>query len=128
MSEPRKPAPDVNVAAWLNAAAAEALFVSVLSLGEVRRGIELLRRRHDDHQADVIETWLAQLKADFAERLITVSAAVAERWGRLNAVRPLPVVDGLLAATAIEHGLTLVTRDTAAVAGTGVAVLDPWSS
>ena len=101
--------------------------MSVLSLGEVRRGIELLRRRRDDHQADVIEMWLAQLKTDFAEHLITVSAAVAERWGRLNAVRPLPIIDGLLAATAIEHGLTLVTRDTAAVEGTGVAVLDPWA-
>ena len=67
-------------------------------------------------------------ESNFASRVIDVSATVADRWGRLNAVRPLPIIDGLLAATAIEHDLTLVTRDTAAVAGTGVAVLDPWSS
>jgi len=112
--------------AWTDAAAASDLYTSVLVVGEIRAGIERLRGR-DARQSEALEAWLDQLKTDFAERLLGVSTAVAERWGRLNAVRPLPVVDGLLAATAIEHGLTLVTRDTVAVAGTGVAVVDPWA-
>jgi predicted nucleic acid-binding protein len=128
LSEPRKPAPNPRVTAWFDVTPSDALFASVLSLGEARDGIERLRRRRDHRQADVIEAWLDQFKADFAGRLLAVSAAVADRWGRLNAVRPLPIIDGLLAATAIEHGLTLVTRDTASVAGTGVTVLDPWAA
>jgi hypothetical protein len=112
---------------WAGTVAASDLYTSVLVIGEIRSGIERLRVR-DTRQADALEAWLDQLKIDFAERLIGVSPAVAERWGRLNAVRPLPVVDGLLAATAIEHDLTLVTRDAAAVERTGVPVVDPWGS
>lgn len=112
--------------AWASSVGAADLFTSVLVIGEIRAGIERLRHR-DPPQSDALDVWLEQLKTDFDERLIGVSAAVAERWGRLNTVRPLPVVDGLLVATAIEHGLTLVTRDTAAVEGTGVPVVDPWA-
>ena len=104
------------------------LFISVLALGEIRSGIERLKRSGDAPQSDSFERWLGQLKADFAQRIIGVTVEIAERWGTLNAIRPLPVIDGLLAATAIEHGLTFVTRDAAAVEGTGVAVLDPWAA
>ena len=113
--------------AWFGATGQHDLHLSVLVLGEIRQGVELLRRRGDDVQADSIDAWLASLADDFADRLIPISPAVADRWGRLNADRPLPVVDGLMAATAIEQGLTLVTRDAATLAGTGARLLDPWS-
>lgn len=112
--------------AWSDAIDESQLFTSVLVLGEIRRGIERLRTRGDALQSDAFERWLDQLKVDFAQSIIGITTAIAERWGRLNAVRPLPIVDGLLVATAIEHDLTLVTRDTAALAGTGVRLLDPW--
>jgi len=103
------------------------LFLSVLVIGEIRQGIERLRRRRDHRQADVLEPWLLRLKTEFAERLLGVSEAVAERWGVLNAARPSPIVDGLLAATAIEHGLTVVTRDRRAIEEAGVKVVNPWN-
>lgn len=111
--------------AWSASANASELFISVLVVGEIRHGIERLRRR-DPLQSDAIERWLEQLKTDFAERLIGVSAAVAERWGRLNAARTLPTIDGLIAATAIEHDLTLVTRGLSASVP-GLRLLNPWA-
>jgi toxin FitB len=104
------------------------LYLSVLVVGEIRHGIERLRRRGDGRQAAVFDAWLAVLEAEFADRLLPISASVAESWGRLTAAQPLPVVDGLLAATAIEHDLTLVTRDTRTLDGTGVRLLDPWQT
>jgi predicted nucleic acid-binding protein len=100
--------------------------VSVLVIGEIRQGIERLRLRRDNRQADVLEPWLHRLKAEFAERVLGVSEAVAERWGALNAARPRPIIDGLLAATAIEHDLTFVTRDRGAIADAGARVFNPW--
>jgi len=112
---------------WFEGIDSEELFISVLALGEVSDGIERLRRRRDNRQADVIEAWLDEMRSAFSGRVIEISSAIAERWGRLNAVRPLPTVDGLLVATAIDRDLTFVTRDTPDVAGTGARVLDPWS-
>jgi predicted nucleic acid-binding protein len=126
VSELRKPHPDRGVAAWFEETASADLYLSVLVVGEVRLGIDRLRRRRDRRQGEVFERWLAILKEQFADRLLPVSVAVAEHWGALNAVRTLPVVDGLLAATALEHDLTLVTRDEQAVASTGARVLNPW--
>jgi predicted nucleic acid-binding protein len=126
ISEGRKRRPHPNVARWVAEVASAELFLSVLVLGEIAHGIERLRRRNDAAQADAIAAWLGVLKTTFAERTLPITAAVAERWGRLSAERPLPVVDGLLAATALEHGLTLVTRDTRTLAETGAALLDPW--
>jgi toxin FitB len=126
VSEIRRADRDAHVAAWFDEADSADLFLSVLVVGEIRQGIERLRLRRDRPQADVFETWLTTLKEEFSDRLLPVSIAVAERWGELNAVRPLPVIDGLLAATALEHDLTLVTRDTRTLVGFGVRVLDPW--
>lgn len=126
ISELRKPQRDAGVAAWFADAESSELFLSVLVVGEVRQGIERLRRRRDWAQADLFEGWLSRLKDEFGDKLLPVSAAIAERWGGLNAAQPLPVVDGLLAATAIEHDLTLVTRDTGALASSGARLLDPW--
>jgi predicted nucleic acid-binding protein len=126
VSEVRKPNPNAGVAAWFNEADSADLYLSVLVVGEVRQGIERLRRRRARKQAALFERWLAVLKQAFADRLIPISANVAERWGRLNAAQPLPVIDGLLAATALEHDLTLVTRDTDTLAVSGARLLNPW--
>ncbi|MCC5842591.1 MAG: type II toxin-antitoxin system VapC family toxin [Opitutales bacterium] len=97
---------------WMGRTLAEGHFISVLSLGEIRRGIESLRRKSPD-QAASIEKWLRRLADTYAECLLPITGSVAERWGRLNAERTLPVVDGLLAATAVEFRLTVATRNTA---------------
>ena len=93
-------------------------------MGEVRRGIESIRRR-DVPSALALELWLATLTDGFADRILPVDRNVAEEWGRLNVPDPVPTVDGLLAATARVHGLTLVTRNTRDVERTGVPLLDP---
>ena len=125
ISEVRRASPNPGVKSWFEQAAGEDLFLSVLTVGEIRQGIERLRPR-DPEQADVFERWLALLRRDFQDRLLPVSAAVAEAWGRLNTPSPLPVIDSLLAATASVHGLTFVTRDASNLEKTGVALLDPW--
>ena len=126
VSELRRPEREPRVAEWIGSVHAHELHVSVLVLGELRAGIERLRRRGDGLQASALDGWFTDLRDAFGERSLPVSSAVAECWGRLNAERPLPVVDGLMTATALVHDLTLVTRDASAVAGTGVRVLDPW--
>jgi hypothetical protein len=126
VSEIRKPRPDPGVAAWFDDAESGELYLSVLVAGEIRQEIERLRRRRDRKQADLFEAWLTRLKDEFADRLLPISARVAECWGRLNAAQPLPAMDGLLAATAIEHDLTLVTRESRALAASGARLLDPW--
>ena len=100
------------------------LFTSVLVLGEIRRGIESIRRR-DTPSALALEQWLDRLTADFGERVLPVDARVADRWGILNVPDPVPTVDGLLAATALVHDLIFVTRNVRDVANTGVRLLDP---
>jgi predicted nucleic acid-binding protein len=115
------------VSAWYATANDEDLFTSVLVLGEVRRGIESVRRR-DVASALALEQWLLRLGSTFNERVLPIDARVADRWGALNVPDPVPTVDGLLAATALVHDLTLVTRNVQDVRGTGVRVLDPFSS
>jgi predicted nucleic acid-binding protein len=126
VSEIRRPRPDSGVAAWFDQADSGELYLSVLVVGEIRQGIERLRGRRDRKQADLFEAWLTRLKDEFADRLLPISARVAECWGRLNAAQPLPVIDGLLAATAIEHDLTLVTRESRTLGASGARLLDPW--
>jgi predicted nucleic acid-binding protein len=115
-----------GVSVWYATVVDEDLCLSVLVLGEIRKGVELLRSR-DPQQAQVLEAWLDTVAEAFGERALPIEAAVAEEWGRLNAVRPIPVIDGLLAATAKVHSLTLVTRNEADVAGLGAAVLNPFT-
>lgn len=128
VSELRRPERELRVAEWIGSVHAHELHVSVLVLGELRDGIERLRRRGDVLQASALDGWFADLRNAFGERSLPISSAVAECWGRLNAERPLPVVNGLMTATALVHDLAFVTRDAnaSAVAGTGVRVLDPW--
>jgi len=102
------------------------LYLSVLVIGEVRQGIERLRRR-DPVQAGRLEQRLLAITSALSDRILPISAAVAERWGRNNVPDSLPVIDGLLAATAQEHGLTLVTRNVRDVERCGVSLLNPFS-
>ena len=126
VSEVRKPQANPHVRAWFASAPDERLYLSVLTVGEIRRGIERLRRR-DPAQAAVFEAWLAGLHQHYADRLLPVTAEIAEEWGRLNVPDPIPTVDGLLAATAQVRDLVLVTRNTADLARTGVRLLDPFT-
>jgi predicted nucleic acid-binding protein len=116
---------DANVAAWWTGVAGDHLWLSALVLGEIRKGVELARRR-DPQKAELLESWLSDVVSDFGDRVLPVDATVAEEWGRMSAVRPVPVVDALLAATAKVNGLTLVTRNETDVAGLGVEVLNPF--
>ena len=125
VSELRKRRPERAVASWGESVAADELYLSVLVVGEIRQGIERLRPR-DPRQAASLERWLGTLKQDFEDRILPVTIAVAEAWGRLTAPDPLPVVDGILAATALVHGLTLATRETARLERTGIPLFNPW--
>ncbi len=125
LAELRKPRPDPAVLEWFDSVEGRQLHVSVLVLGEIRQGIERLRRR-EPARAAAYDAWLETLRREFADRVLPVTEAIALEWGRLNAGDPIPVVDGLLAATAQAHGLTLVTRNVRDFGRTGVAVLNPF--
>ena len=116
---------DRNVAAWFANIAESEIFLSVLTIGELRRGIDNIQRR-DRKSAAALNRWLRGVTNSFQERILPVTRAVAEEWGRMSVPAPLPVVDGLLAATAKTNGLLLVTRNTKDIARTGVDYLNPF--
>ena len=117
---------DVNVARWYETIEDASLYLSVLVIGEIRKGIEKLRGKNAT-QANMIEDWLEVVAKTFGERILPIDGAIANEWGRLTAIRPLPVIDGLLAATAKIHRMTLVTRNTADIADLGVYILNPFT-
>jgi predicted nucleic acid-binding protein len=129
LSELVRPRPDSNVLRWIDAADESILFLSVLTLGEIRDGIA---RLHAGPRRTRLESWLqVDLRARFQGRILPIGEAIADRWGALSATaarkgKPVPVIDALLAATALHHNLTLVTRNTPHVAATGVALVNPW--
>lgn len=127
ISETRKARADSGVIAFLSAAEAAGLFMSVLTLGELRKGVAA-KRRADPDAADQLGAWVDGIETTFADRILPIDTATARRWGELSANRSLPVVDTLIAATAISHGLTLVTRNTRDVESTGVPLVDPWQA
>jgi predicted nucleic acid-binding protein len=114
-----------GVARWYESIRDSDLYLSVLVLGEIRQGLERVRGR-DAAQAAALEQWLRDVRDAFGSRVLPVTQAVAEEWGRMNALRPFPVVDGLMAATAKVHGLTLVTRNVADIVDAGADCLDPF--
>ena len=127
ISELRRREPEPRVVAWFEHRPAAKLYLSVLTLGEIRRGVELAA----GERQEALRSWLeAELPAFFSGRLLPVDGAVAHRWGRLMAEigRPLPAIDSLLAATALVHDLVLVTRNLTDVAELPVAVANPWQS
>jgi hypothetical protein len=126
ISEVRKGARcDAHVSAWYASIADEDLFLSTLVLGEIRKGVELARPR-DSGKAVALERWLREVEAAFSGRVLGIDNAVSDQWGRMSAIRPLPAIDGLLAATALTNGLTLVTRNDRDVAGLGAMVFNPF--
>ena len=116
---------DAHVSAWYASVSDEDLFLSTLVLGEIRKGVELARPR-DSARAVALERWLLDVEAAFNGRVLGIDNAVSDQWGRMSAIRSLPAIDGLLAATALTNGLTLVTRNDRDVAGLGAAVFNPF--
>jgi predicted nucleic acid-binding protein len=114
-----------SVATWWTRVAPEEIFLSVLTIGEIRKGIENIRRR-DPRSASTLETWLLAIISHYRDQILALELDIVEEWGWMNVPDPLPVVDGLIAATAKVRGLTLVTRNTADFARTEVTLLNPW--
>ncbi len=125
ISETRRAHAHNSVIAFLSSADSAGLFLSVLTLGELRKGVAA-KNRTDPSATREIEAWVDGLQTLFIDRVLPVDAATARKWGELSSVRSLPVIDTLIAATALRHGLTLVTRNTRDVEATGVPLLDPW--
>lgn len=129
LSELRRRQPDAHVAAWFAKRPPSTLYLSVLTLGELRKGVEAMA---DAARRLMLLDWLeTELPAYFTGRVLDVDAAVADRWGRMTAQagRPLPAIDSLLAATAVQHGLILVTRNLRDVQGlAGLTALNPWDA
>lgn len=123
-------APDHRVDQWLDSQPEESLFASVLTFAEILRGIELLPASKRRTQ---LEEWLTDLQTSFATRLLPVTKAIADRWAVLSAQAqlrgtPLANIDGLIAATALEHDLTLVTRNVKHFSGLSVKLFNPWEA
>jgi toxin FitB len=126
ISELRKREPDPHVLGWYEQVPSAQLFISVLTIGEIRLGIERLRRK-DAAQADGLEWWLRGLRVTYSDRVIGIDAETAQEWGRLNVPDPLPVIDGLLAASAKVRGWMLATRNTSDLARCGVGLVNPFA-
>lgn len=126
LSEGRRPRPERRVVDYVDAIPRERLFVSVMTIGELRKGAEA-RRRYDTVGGVALQEWIDIVERRFGRRVLPVDRAVARLWGELSSDRPRPVVDTLIAATALVHGLTLITRNTRDVAGTGLTVVNPWT-
>ncbi|OGB34522.1 MAG: recombinase [Burkholderiales bacterium RIFCSPLOWO2_12_FULL_61_40] len=129
LSELRRKQPDANVVAWLHQRPRQSLYLSVLTLGEIRKGIARLDSAQDVARRTLLLDWLEQeLPTYFLGRVVPIDAQVADCWGRLqsDAGRPLPAIDGLLAATALQHNLTLVTRNVKNFVGFNLDIINPW--
>lgn len=125
LCELRRRKPEPKVTAWFVAHRTDPMFVSVISLGEIRAGVEE-KRLKDPAQTAAIERWLTALQLRFASRVLPITEAIADEWGRLSPGQPLPDCDGLVAATGLVHGLTVVTRNVGDFARSGVPLLNPW--
>ena len=128
LSETRKPKPDPGVIAFLQSSEPSSVFISVLTIGELRKGIAAKKLKNPDPKAaSRLAAWVEGLELGFADRILGIDAATARRWGDWSGQRPRPVVDTLLAATAILQDLTLVTRNIRDVRGLPVKLFDPWT-
>jgi toxin FitB len=116
---------DEHLRRWISVHLEDEFWLSVLVTGELLRGIELIARR-DPSSAAPLREWFNAISDEFADRILPVTIAISSRWAVLSVPDPVPVVDGLLAATAIEHGLTLATRNVKDVARTGAVYVNPF--
>lgn len=117
---------DAHVRAWIDGHLDDEFWLSVLVVAELRRGAELIRRR-DEAAASALTAWLETTIGDYEDRILPVTLAIGQRWARLSVPGPMPVIDGLLAATALEHDLILVTRNVDDVTRSGAAVVNPFA-
>jgi len=131
ISELVRPKPEPRVLEWMEAVDETLLYLSVLTLGEIRKGLAGLAQ---SKRRTLLENWLeVELQPRFSGRIVSIDTAIADRWGLLTAEakrngKPLSIIDGLLAATALQHNLTVVSRNTSDFANTHVPVLDPWEA
>ena len=114
-----------NVRAWFESIDSESLYLSALVIGEVRKGLEQARRK-DPLFGTQLESWLNAAARTFDAKILPIDQPIAEEWGRMDAIRSVPVIDGLIAATAKVHQMTLVTRNVVDMEGLGVEVLNPF--
>ena len=131
ISELVRPKPDAIVLDWFSRTPDEALFLSVLSLGEIRKGVEKLTSPEEAPRREKLRLWLEHdLRDWFGSRILPIGPDVADHWGRLlaQAGRPVPAIDSLLAATALHHDLRLVTRNTRDFDYAGLEVINPWAT
>jgi toxin FitB len=127
VSETRKPRPDPGILAFLRSNDPNSAFISVLTLGELRKGVAAMKLRDPDpNAATLLAAWVDGLELSFADRILGIGIATTRLWGEWSGERPRPVVDTLLAATAVLNDLTLVTRNLRDVHGIPVKLLDPW--
>ena len=126
LSETRKAAMNPMVHAFLSEVNPDSLYVSVLSIGELRKGVES-KRQSDPTMADRLLLWVDAMEHNFSDRILPISMDIAKVWGQLSADRSRPVIDTLLAATAIVHDLVLVTRNVKDFQGIPISTFDPWS-
>jgi len=124
LSEARRD--NLEAVGWLRSIDAESAYLSVITIGEIMKGIAL-KGRTDAHAAASLRQWLARLQHLYADRILPIDAAVALEWGRLSAARPRPMADALIAATARVHRKIVVTRNIADFSDAGIDVLNPWA-
>ena len=123
VSEIRRQTPEAI--GWLRSVPAVTIYLSVLTLGEIMKGVAI-KERSDRQAAGLLAEWLQQLQGDFASHILPVTDRVAFEWGRIAALRSRGDVDGLIAATAIVHGLILVTRNVRDFEDLNLPILNPW--
>lgn len=127
LSELRKGAKiDKNVREWFDTVQSDEIYLSTLAVGEIRHGIELLRRR-DPSAAARLEIWLSEVQRDNSDRILPITNEISEQWGRFGVPDPVSVIDALMAATAMVHGHILVTRNVRDIEPTGVTYINPFN-
>ena len=117
---------DEIVERWYSQVREADIFISVIALGEIRKGVEQLRQRGDSAQVATLDRWLTELNDRFSDRTLPITSTISDTWGRIGAIRPVPIADGLMAATAIQHDMTLATRNLRNVEGLGARVINPF--
>ena len=122
----KKEKANIGVQNWFTNADGNQLYISVLTLGEIRQGIEQLKHK-DEKAAHALDIWLKQIESDSVRLILPITQEIADRWGQINVPDKMPVIDGFLAATALVHNLILVTRNIRDVERSGVKVLNPFS-
>lgn len=130
VSEFAKPAPDLGLVEWLSRVDSSLLLLSAVTIGELRFGIDPLA---EERKRAFLEAWLTSVLSDFGDRVLAFDGEVAQRWGRLRAharakTAPVPVLDSMIAATALHHGLAVVTRNREDFGRLGTDIVDPWTA